>query len=661
MRRCECALIELNVENLMKLRAAACVTVLLMAFSLIFSPLAHAQEEAPQAQTLWRLLDYIAVDYPAAVDNGKVISELEFAEMREFADTVAKGMTTLTPTPTQNDLILRANALVDIVSSKASPDDVAKTAHTLADLLITAYPVPLAPSKQPDLALGEALYVAECAACHGLTGQGNGPQANDMRPPPIAFTDTDRANHRSIFALYQVISQGLDGTAMQGFGTLSPKERWALAFYVGGLAYSDADVQSGKRFWEESPQVRDDFPDLKSITQSSAASLTAAYGNNNAMALIAFLRKTPQVASRSADNLLEIARTRLSQTTEAYRNGQHKRAGKLALSSYLDGFEPIEPILKIKDIALMRDVETTMIELRGLISKKAPVSDIDAKAEKLQILFDAVETRLGASKTGNGASFIAAFTILLREGVEALLIVVAMLAFLGKADRTKEIRYVHAGWVLALIAGVLTWVAASSFISISGASRELTEGIGALLAALVLVFVGIWMQGKSQAAAWQKYIREKMTHALSRQSAWVLFLLAFVVVYREVFEVILFLIALWNQGNAIAILSGLSSAIATLGVIAWVFMKYSKRLPITQFFLYSSMLMAVLAVVLAGKGIAALQEAGWLGINQAVWLPRVEIIGIYPTWQGLAGQALVLATLLIAFWMNDKKQLASNA
>src|SRR3546814_1682559 len=125
---------------------------------------------------------------------------------------------------------------------------------------------------------------------------------------------------------------------------------------------------------------------------------------------------------------------------------------------------------------------------------------------------------------------------------------------------------------------------ATYFVTISGADRELTEGIGALLAALVLVSVGIWMHGKSQAGEWRRYIQEKMGKALSRKSAWFLFGLAFVVVYREVFETILFYAALWNPASSGTIFSGALAALAVLAVIAWLMLRFSRKLPITQFF-----------------------------------------------------------------------------
>jgi len=234
------------------------------------------------------------------------------------------------------------------------------------------------------------------------------------------------------------------------------------------------------------------------------------------------------------------------------------------------------------------------------------------------------------------------------------LIVAAMVAFLRKAERTEALPYVHGGWITALAAGGLTWAAATWLISISGASRELTEGLGSLIAAAVLVSVGVWMHGKSKGDAWQAYIREKMSHALTGRSAWLLFLLAFVVVYREVFETILFYAALWSQGAHLAILTGALCGAAGLAAIAWALLSWSKRLPIGKFFSYSSLLIALLAVVLAGKGVAALQETGLIDIRPAGGIPRIELLGLFPTWEGVVVQLLTLAVLVLGFWWTGR-------
>ena len=230
-----------------------------------------------------------------------------------------------------------------------------------------------------------------------------------------------------------------------------------------------------------------------------------------------------------------------------------------------------------------------------------------------------------------------------------------MIAFLRKADRPEALRYVHGGWVSALAAGALTWVVATYAIGISGASRELTEGFGSLFAAVILLAVGIWMHGKAQANHWQRYIREKMSRALSGGSGWFLFGLAFVVVYREVFETILFYAALSTQGNNAMLMAGATSAVAVLGFIAWAMLRYSRTLPIAQFFRYSSWLMAGLTVVLAGKGVAALQEAGIIDIAPLVSVPRLSVLGLFPTWQSVLAQLLMVAAIVVGFAYNRQR------
>ena len=119
-------------------------------------------------------------------------------------------------------------------------------------------------------------------------------------------------------------------------------------------------------------------------------------------------------------------------------------------------------------------------------------------------------------------------------------------------------------------------------------SRELTEGFGSLLAAAILLFVGIWMHGKAQAGAWQAYVRDKLDKALSRGSAWFLFALAFIAVYREVFETIIFFAAMGGQGNGARWPAASRVAVLLLALIAWAMLRFSARLPIAKFFAYSA-------------------------------------------------------------------------
>ncbi|WP_292044873.1 MULTISPECIES: cytochrome c/FTR1 family iron permease [unclassified Brevundimonas] len=623
---------------------------LLLALALGFSIPAHAQAPAAsEAQVAWRLLDYVAVDYAGAVANGQVISAAEYGEMIEFAGQIRTRIAALPAHEAKADLSRNAAALESSIRAKASPEDVGARAKSLAAALLAAYPSPLAPAFPPDLARGQALYQEQCAVCHGVTGRADGEGAQGLDPAPIAFADVERARQRSVFGLYQVIDQGLDGTAMASFAHLPAEDRWALAFYVGRFAFTDAEAAEGQRLWESDPAIRTAFPTLASVTQTTPADLASRIGETKARAVTAYIRRHPDAASPASGGALTLARTRLAESLAAYRAGDRKQAADLALSAYLDGFEPVEPALGARDGALLRRVETAMTGLRAAIGRGAPAEEVQAQVARLNALLDTAERALAPQEADNVASFAGAFTILLREGLEALLIVVAMIAFLRKAERPEALRYVHGGWVAALLAGGATWAAATFLISISGASRELTEGFGSLLAGAVLVSVGIWMHGKSHADAWQIYIREKLSKALSGRSAWLLFLLAFVVVYREVFETILFYAAIWSQGGHVGMLAGALTAVAILAVIAWALLTYSKRLPIGQSFSLSSILMDVLSVVLVGKGVAALQEAGWIDVHPIAWLPRIEILGLYPTLEVVGVQILTVAILAIGF------------
>src|SRR5713101_4936795 len=145
-----------------------------------FSVPLSARADTPSAETAWRLLDYLSVDYGGAVADGRVVSPSEYAEMVEFAGQVQTHLTALPANPVQPSLIRQAEALKSAIERKAPKSQVAGLAKTLGKDLLAAYPVPLAPLKAPDLARGAALYQQQCAACHGVLGAGDGEIAKGL-------------------------------------------------------------------------------------------------------------------------------------------------------------------------------------------------------------------------------------------------------------------------------------------------------------------------------------------------------------------------------------------------------------------------------------------------------------------------------------------------
>ncbi|TAM42860.1 MAG: c-type cytochrome [Burkholderiaceae bacterium] len=614
---------------------------------------ALAQSVDSTVPQTWQMLDYLAADYAGAVQHGAVISASEYAEMREFAATVRGRLEALQPTPATSALLAQADTLIASIDAKASPTQVAGQAHALADALLRAYPIPTAPEHAPDLARGATLYQSQCVACHGTTGKGDGSIGLTLAPRPVDFTDQTRADQRSALSLYEVITQGVAGTPMAGYAKqLSAADRWALAYYVGSLAYQH-EAPSGAAQWQQDTAARAEIASLKDLSAARVNQLAATLGTEPARTLIGYLRANPDAVQQGLSGFA-LARGRLAASLTAYQAGDKKEATRLALSAYLDGVEPVEPQLNARDGALRAQLETAMGAYRTALSGRVPVATVSTQATDIDALLARAQQVIAEGSSDATATFLGAFTILVREGLEALLVVVALLAFLRKAERHEAVRYVHAGWTLALAAGGITWAVASYAISISGAGRELTEGLSSLFAAAVLLSVGLWMHQKSIGGRWQIYLKEKMAAALNQKSAWFLFGLAFISVYREVFETILFYAALWNEGQEIWLLAGVAAGAVTLGLIAWVLLRTSRRLPIGTFFAASSGLIALLTIVLTGKGVSALQEAGWIAVT-TVPAPHIELLGIYPTWQTVTAQLVIIVLLCGGYFFNMRR------
>jgi high-affinity iron transporter len=178
----------------------------------------------------------------------------------------------------------------------------------------------------------------------------------------------------------------------------------------------------------------------------------------------------------------------------------------------------------------------------------------------------------------------------------------------------------------------------------------------------MLLYVGYWLHGKSYAEAWNRFIREHVGQALARRTLWAMAAVSFLAVYREMFEIVLFYQALWAQAGAAgrgAVLGGMAAAAAALTAIAFASFTYSVRLPLGLFFGATSGLLALLAVVFAGHGVAALQEAGVVGMTGLGFDP-VPLLGIYPSAEAVGAQLLVLCIVALGYWAARRSALTER-
>lgn len=634
-------------------RRAAAPILLSVLLALTMGPaLPAAAAPAPPddaARRAVHLLDYLAVDYPETVADGVVVNELEYAEQVEFAGQVRERIAAL-GVAAGEPLAVAAEQLEQAIRAREPGPQVSARGRALAADLRARFGIRALPSAPPDPARGAVLYGQACASCHGTEGRGDGPAAAGLDPPASNLTDPARLGSLSPFALYSTITYGIAGTAMAPFAaSVDDAARWDLAFFSASLHATPEERARGAALAELEPaRLAARVPSLQALVETAPAELAA--GDPEGGALVAYLLSNPAALEGRALPIA-IALTRLDESFAAYRAGDHARAMDLAVSAYLDGFEHVEPALASVDAGLRTSIEARFLRYREALHAGRPDAEVGALHAELVTDLARAERLLAAGGLGTGATFLASLTILTREGLEALLVVVAIIGVLARAGRRDALPWVHAGWIAAIAAGAATWWAADRLIEMSGARREVVEGVSALLAAAILFYVSYWLLSKLEATRWQAFLGGRIREAASGGRLLALAGVSFLAVYREAFETVLFYQALAAQagpagGRAIAL--GIGAGLLLLAAIALALFRFGRRMPMRRFFAASSVLLYALAVVLAGHGVAALQEAAWLPAT-LVPGPTIEWLGLHPTLEGLAVQGALLLAALAAF------------
>jgi high-affinity iron transporter len=619
---------------------------LLAVYALFVSLTVHASVNDP-TQKLLQMLDYIGVDYPPTVSAGNVVDPVEYAEMQEFSGIVVNLLKTMPDADASDEIIASGESIRDGIEQRVDGAQVSELTQSLKTTIIKTYNVVVAPAKAPDMSNNQAVYESHCASCHGVMGYGDGPLANGMEPPPGDFHDISRQRTRSVYDLFNTITLGVQDTPMPSFAQLSEEQRWALALMISRYSTTPEQVERGKKLLAQGV-IKNHFTSLSNLTGTSYAMAEEwAQGDGHApedgAAVLAYLRNNPEVLEITDNKAIDYSIAMLTTSLEKARAGNIKGSHQAALSAYLDGFELAEAAVVVVDKQLKLKIEKAMITFREA-AKRGDVKKLEAVYDDTVALLVEAKTTISESGMTPATAFMGSFIILLREGLEAILVLAAIMAALIKTGRREAVKYMHFGWIAAVLLGILTWWVADNLIAVSGANREITEGVAALVAAVILIYVGFWLHNASHSKRWQQYVEHKIDNAMEGGTLWVLGTVAFIAVYREMFETVLFYQAMWVQidtGSKSGFFAGILAALGLLVVISVLIFKLGVRLPIKQFFQANAVLLFILAVVFTGQGIAALQEAGIVG-TFVVNFPRIEILGIYPTAQSLSLQFIVL-------------------
>lgn len=253
-------------------------------------------------------------------------------------------------------------------------------------------------------------------------------------------------------------------------------------------------------------------------------------------------------------------------------------------------------------------------------------------------------------------TFLGAFGIIVREGLEAILVIAAIIAYLVKSGNGKSLRNVYIGAIAGIAASfaaaaVLAW-AKRAFAS-AGLAQEIIEGITALIAVCVLFYVSNWMISKAEAASWSRYIDGKVQTSVEQGSAFALAFTAFLSVFREGAEVVLFYQPMLSEGNPGMVWAGFGAGCVLLVFVYLAITKLSIKLPIKVFFTATSILMAIMCVSFLGSGIKELAEGNVFDLALRVpGIPEndvIQVFGIYPWLETLLPQLILSIILLVTF------------
>ncbi|MBW8357783.1 MAG: FTR1 family protein [Pseudomonas sp.] len=612
-----------------------------------FNLLADTVDGAPKAL---HLLDYIGADYPPTVEAGKVIDESEYREQVEFLGVLQGLIADLPAKPEKAELEQGIVSLRKAVDDRVEGSQVARLARQMGAKLAVAYEVSQAPVITPDPARGAPLYAQHCSVCHGEKGAGDGPAGVGMTPPPANLRDAERLDRLSLYAVYNTLGLGVEGTDMPAFADqLDDRQRWDLATYIAGFSADPAAAKGEQSF------------NLADLARQTPAEVLAAQGPQAAATFRAQRAQPPQV-KRGPAQLLDYTASTLDKSLAAYRNGEHEQAYDLSVAAYLEGFELVESSLDNVDATVRKDTEKALMAYRQSLQDGLPVAQAEQRLDAAKAKLKASAELLGGDSLSWSLSFISGLLILLREGLEAILVLAAILAFLRNTGQQSAVRSVNVGWGLALLAGLATWALAAYVIDVSGSQRELLEGATALFASVMVLWLGVWMHDRRHAAAWQDYIKSSLVGGGGRFGFAVL---AFFSVYRELFEVILFYETLWLQAGPAghnAVMAGGATALVLLVGLAWVILRGSAKLPLALFFGINAALLCALSVVFAGHGVKALQEAGIFGTRPVAFFD-FDWLGIHADAYSLGAQAVAILAIVVLYSrsrMSEKQRLRTS-
>ena len=566
------------------------------------------------------MMNIVKKEYFEGIADGKIIIAAEYEESQVFLEQATDRFKRLPSPPENKSEIALIEALFEElaqkIKSKVDPGEVGSIINGVNSRLKKVYGIKISqtPATPVSLKNGKKIFESKCAVCHGATGKGDGPIAAQFNPAPAVLADPQLTGDENSVAYdnFQVINVGIANTAMIGWADLlSEPELWDVTYYV--RTFSNENVK------------------LPLITAGLAASdIDQENGSKQAAAIIA-----------EARNLLDTS-------LKIFKKGNIQEAADVAFDAYLT-YEGIEKGLISKRKELGLRLESSFSRYRAEIKRQAALPHVEKIHAGLHTDLSQAQEALQEKVSFTGL-FIQSFSIIVREGFEAILIIAALIAFLIKSRNQDKLKSIYIGVTLGIAGSFITAYIVNEVLHLNVASQELLEGWIMLVAVVVLFWVSYWLVSKIEAEKWQSYITKKMKTAVSTGSVLALGGVAFLSVYREGFETVLFYKALYlyaGDGTA-GIIPGFLAGCAVLSVVYYLINKAGVRVPIKWFFAFTSVFLYFMAFTFMGKGLHELQMGQTLAMTPAAFAPHIPWLGMYPTWETFIGQAILVLAYIIA-------------
>ncbi len=368
------------------------------------------------------------------------------------------------------------------------------------------------------------------------------------------------------------------------------------------------------------------------------------------------VNSTDNTPDQDWQNVTNEINQRIQQAMNLYQQGEQKKAMLAVQDTYFDVFESsgMENKIGARDSNMKAELEGYFTRLVSLIKANASSDQLQQQANQLaQGLSKSVEMLQGG-KQSHWSMFLYSLLIILREGLEALLIVAAIVTYLIKNQHQDKLPVIRQSVYVALIASLITAVIFQFVFANAGASRELLEGFTMMIAVVMLFMMSYWLLSKVEAQNWQRYLEGKLSSALTTGSLIGLWLTSFLAVYREGAETVLFYYALVADATSavsyLYLFAGLVVGIVIL-TICYLIMRYTVvKLPLKPFFMFTGTFMYLMAFVFAGKSVLELIEGKLFEPTLITAVPEISWLGIYPYLETLIPQVILLIAALFALF-----------